>query len=228
MLEEWERVAVQLYAELGCPTAPLSAFALARDAGFDVVGGARGQARLIGDALIQIDHTLPVPMQHWQVAREVGRWALFRAGGLPWYDEAADHVASALLLPRVHFLAELGATLDPVFHAMRNPNVPFELIARRTAVLGDVLVSTWRGGKLIRRFAPGVEPGEPRRAERELARRARTSTRPVVHGESRAYAVHETGPLAVEVISYTPARVLVDLSDASFTRLPEVLPASQR
>jgi len=223
MIQEWEQVACALYDELGSPEAPLSALELARDCGFDVLGGLRGRSRLVGDRIIQIDETVHPAAQHAQVARELARWGLLRFG-LRSGEEASAHVAAALLLPRVVFQPELEQTLDPEVHSCRHPYVALELLARRMASLGDLLVSVWREGRLVERFAPAyLEPGRPARTEREIAARARLSARPVVAGELRAYAVHE-GAGGIDVVSLAPARVLVDLSDARhYARFPEVV-----
>jgi hypothetical protein len=227
MVDEWESVGLDLYARLGSPRAPLNAFELARDAGFDVVGGLRGRARLVGDCMIQIDETTHVSAQHWQVARELGRWALWCAG-MPLSDDAADHVASALLMPTAECLAMLLTALDPEVHVPRCQYVAFELMARRMATLEGAIVTTWRAGRVMRRFTPGyLQPGNPSASERSLAARVRSSPRPIYAEERRAYAVYE-GPGGVEVIVAVPAHTVIDLGRARRQHRPAEAMASPR
>lgn len=112
MTQEWEEVARNLLEEKGNPLAPIDAFELARDCGFDVVEGESGRrSMIVGNQIIRIDPDLPGEVQRYEVACCLGRWALYRAG-LDSTPEGGEYVGLALMLPPAHFLRELRETLE--------------------------------------------------------------------------------------------------------------------
>jgi hypothetical protein len=99
---EWERAARELLAEGGHRRPVRSAFRLARDLNIDVVGGERAvAARLVFDRprpFVRVDDRLSSAMQEEQVAIELGRYALIRAGYGEPSEFRARQVAELLVL----------------------------------------------------------------------------------------------------------------------------------
>jgi hypothetical protein len=181
------------------PSYPRNAFKIAREQGFDVIGGHPevGGARVIGELMIQIDTDVPVRVQQSRVARELARVELVRAGDGRPTEEGLLELASRLLLPDapLSVLLQRGAELPELYAAF--PFCSYELLLCRLAERSDLVATAWRAGQPTTRFGPPERLGpygEPAKAERALEARARVTNGPVRGpGRSSAYAVREVG-----------------------------------
>jgi len=156
----FDRVADELRSEIGLPALAASGYCVAHDLGLDVVEGLRtGEAaRLCGDHVIAVDERLPLRTRESAVARELGLFALLRAD-CPVSLEDAEEVGARLVLPTGDFaIYAVRETLPALF--MRFPFVGYDLLGRRLATVLRLVVTTFRDGVMLRRFAPQGCRGE--------------------------------------------------------------------
>jgi hypothetical protein len=193
---EWEGCARYVHDETGVDT-PVDAFTLAY--AFDLRLNPRngGGASLNGQDLFY-DASAPLRVQHMLVAHEVGHYAL-RYCGEPDSEEAADYLASALMLPRRTFDRDLIETAwDLEQLCARHPNVTGEVVALRIPELREAMVTvadvSWPLTRLLPRsrvWSPWFEetPNMLTAVEYDIAGRA------VVTGETQRFGGITAYPL---------------------------------
>lgn len=140
----WEGIAADVLSQTGCDDPPVNALELADLCGLEI--RARfGPASLVGST-IYVDLRGRETRQQWQVAHELGHWALRRANEHD-SEQGADYVAAALLLPRRQFHRDLIA-LDWDLGELRarHPNAAWSVIAKRATHVADAVATVWDRG----------------------------------------------------------------------------------
>lgn len=185
--EAWEGVAGDVLACAGMDGGPVDAYELADACGLDVVHLPGGTAHRVGNVLA-VPATGRRPWDHYQVAHEIGHWALERAGE-PDSEAGADYLACALLLPRAAFEADLRAThWNPAELRQRYPSAAASAIVRRIAMLRPALGAVWDERRLVRRVVgAGLRKVGISKREADLAHEAFSSGE-LVRGGNLAWA----------------------------------------
>lgn len=150
MWRAWEGVAGGVLAATGCDDPPRDAWVLASAFGVDVRPRV-GPARLVGDTIF-VDLRGRESRQQWQIAHELGHWALRHAGEHD-SERAADYVGAALLLPRHRFQRDMVvASWDLAALRDMYPHVPWSVLARRVTHLTDAVTTVWDQGSCSARY----------------------------------------------------------------------------
>lgn len=185
--ETWEGIADDVLSSAGFDGDPVDAFDLAESCGLVVMPTATRVAHRMG-SLLSVPWTGRRVWDHYQVAHEIGHWALERAHE-PDSEEGADYLACALMLPRRRFEADLRATAwNPAALATLHPNAASSAIVRRIAMLRPALATVWDEAKLTRRIVGrGVLKSKVLLDEVRLAMRA-FDTESVQAGENLEWA----------------------------------------
>jgi len=210
-----DEVAGELLAEAGWSNPPVDAFQLAAELGyeiaFDASQQARGRFKRLGGrpTMLLSPDDRPERLQ-WAAAHEIGESAAFRVFELLDVDpqcaendlreKVAAQLASALLLPRREFEAEV------VRHDGDVPSLKakFWTASHELILTGQLrmetlmLASVFDHGELKRRRTNGrLAPPPLLTVERQAQLRAHATGRPVVLAGSgvrvQAWPIHETG-----------------------------------
>lgn len=130
-LEEVARVALE-HADVGAPVDP----ELVADRHGLEVRNAVTEGLLLGRT-IYVRETHRRQRRAFAIAHELAHW-LLRAAGLPDTETNCNYLASALLLPRLDFEADLRRVgWDLIALCARHPFASFEAVARRIVALRD-------------------------------------------------------------------------------------------
>lgn len=179
--------------------APVDAFALLEACGLSCRPWGKAIAEIdIGAEMIRYPIRARPERVQRLVLHEVGHWVLQRAGESDEDEEDVDYLALALLLPRAHFLADLGELGHdlPAIKA-RHPNASHEAIAVRIVQLSPAFASVWDAGHLHRTY--GERDPDNDRALVDCV----LSTGKSVRGDVSAFAVFDGSYRRVIVVGRT-------------------------
>lgn len=182
-----EGLARQIHEETGAE-APIDAFVLAEACGLTLRPWSKAHAEIDLDAaVIRYPSRVRSERMHFRVGHELGHAVLVRAGESDQDESDVDYLASALLLPRARFLADLAET-DWDLDAMRarHPNASAQAIVVRMTQVSEATASVWDAGRLHRVY--GEHDTE---ADRELVNRVLEREVPVRDGVVVAWPVFE-------------------------------------
>jgi hypothetical protein len=144
-----EGLARQIHEETGAE-APIDAFVLAEACGLTLRPWSKAHAEIDLDAaVIRYPSRVRSERMHFRVGHELGHAVLVRAGESDQDESDVDYLASALLLPRARFLADLEETDWNLFELLeRHPNVSAEMLVVRMTQVSPATASVWDGGHL--------------------------------------------------------------------------------
>ena len=181
-----EGLARQIHEDLQLE-APIDAFALAEAMGLRLKPWSKSGGMCVGNVVCYPAKANAV-RQHGTIAHECGHVVLDRAGEDAQDEDAADYLASALMLPRSAFLRDLDAfNWDLLAIHERHPNASWQMLVVRCVQLASASASVWDAGHLHAEYGgPNIE------AHRELVMRVLETGR-VEHGDAAAYPVFSPG-----------------------------------
>lgn len=132
-LEELARIALER-ADVGAPVNP---DLLARRRELEVFDGGPGSKGLLIAKKIYVDETQRPRRRAFTVGHEIGH-DIEDEHGLPRAEWRANYLASALILPKLDFEADLRRWgWDLIRLAAKHPHASFECLARRIVALRD-------------------------------------------------------------------------------------------
>jgi Zn-dependent peptidase ImmA (M78 family) len=144
-----EGLARQIHDETNAE-APIDAFALAEACGLTLRPWSKAHAEIdLDSGVIRYPSRARIERQNFKVLHELAHAVLVRAHESDRDETDVDYLASALLLPRARFLADLSACdwdLDAL--KARHPRASYQAIVVRMTQLSDATASVWDAGKL--------------------------------------------------------------------------------
>lgn len=190
--DDWEGIARELLEQTGCDDGPVDALELAGLCGLKVRARC-GPASLRGDA-IYVDLRGRDTRRQWEVAHELGHWALRRAGE-PSCERGADYVGAALLLPRKRYAHDLHACdWDLAQLRVMHPHAPWSWLARRVTHVTEAAALVWDHGHCVSRVESPWRVGAryvPTEDEAALADACLASGEPIRDGRAGAWPVFD-------------------------------------
>jgi hypothetical protein len=210
-----DEVAEELLAEAGWANPPVDAFQLAADLGYEIAFDARQEERgrfkrLAGRPTMFLSPDDRPERLQWAAAHEIGESAAWRVFDLldldpelaetDFRETVAAHLASALLLPRQPFEADV-IRLDGDVPLLKSKyaTASHELILTSQLRMEPLmLASVFDHGELRRRRTNGrLAPPPLMAVERQAQLRAHATGRPVVLAgrgvRVQAWPIHEAG-----------------------------------
>lgn len=183
-----EGLARQIHEETGA-SAPIDTFALAEACGLTLRPWGKAHAQIDLDAgAIWYPAKGGADRCQFRVGHELAHAVLVRAGERDDDESDVDYLASCLLLPRVDFLRDLGATGWDLFAMKaRHPNASHQAIAARMCALSPASATIWDGGKLHSSYGP-ADPESHRQIAAVVLERGEA-----VRGELDAWPVFSPG-----------------------------------
>lgn len=141
-----EGIAADVLREADYEEGPIDATVLAHCCGFEVFLSDTPEAVLLGDG-IYIPRRMRISRKHFQIAHELGHWAIARVRQ-PDSEQDADYLGGAMLVPWRTITRELRAGWNLTDLRARHPHASAEVIAYRVTQVREAAAAIYDGGRL--------------------------------------------------------------------------------